>query len=94
MENGDCMDKFYVPNAFIVGFEIATVFVNTRHASLVPLYSDNSEKTVRQSHLHVLDGALGSTQQDENSCSVQWARAVHGGRYKHLSCDITGRSEH
>ena len=50
MENGDCMDKFYVPNTFIVSFEIATVFVNTRQAGLVPLYSDSSEKTARQSH--------------------------------------------
>ena len=85
MENRDCMDKFYVPNAFIVGFEIATVFVNTRHAGLVPLYSNNSEKTARQSHLHVLDGALGSTQRDKSSCSVQWAPAVYGGRFKDLS---------
>ena len=28
------MDKFYVPNAFIVGFDLATVFINTRHAGL------------------------------------------------------------
>ena len=37
MENGDCMDKFYVPNALIVGFELVRVFVNIQHAGLVPL---------------------------------------------------------